>query len=195
MTATTDARLVGLPKNITGIFFSFKNNQISKIYIIGLFAADTLQEVKPTRNQSNTIPTLSPQFRNNGSANLLLASSEQNHHKLQQLRSSKVETQQYYSTNGNNGATIDSSNDSRLTKDRLRNGFRPSTLRRQKVPVTTATALRDSAYRDSKDFSPRQSFNPSPASVRLKSEINQINSRLKIHGDLGKNSRLQHNQV
>jgi hypothetical protein len=151
----------------------------------GVFAGNTLQEVKPGRNQLTTVPA---SFRNNASANLLLASSDQTQHRLQQSRLPKTETDQYHPTDG-------ITNDPYSAKDRLRNGFRPSTLRRQKLRLATGTTPQDNNSHDSRDFSSRQSCNQSPASARLKSEIDHINSRLKIYRDLGKNSRLQHNQV
>src|SRR5689334_3633187 len=69
MTTTTATITTGLPKNKTG-----------------LFAGDTLREVKSIRNQSHTKGMLSAQHHQNASTNLLLASSEQSHHQFQQRR-------------------------------------------------------------------------------------------------------------
>jgi len=164
MTATT---ITGLPKNKTGIF-----------------AGDTLKEVKPTRNQLNIISTLSSQHRPATSINLLLTSIGQN-------RLSRNGTQPHSLTDGNTSITSDSCS---ITNG-IRNGFRPSTVRRQKSRIRTAMINRDNTYRDLKDIPVKQSVTPSPASARLKSEIDQINSQLKIYGDLNKILQLQHTRV
>ncbi|CAF0925039.1 unnamed protein product [Rotaria sordida] len=181
MTTTTtnksDTRFPGLPKNKTG-----------------LFAADTIHEVKSTRNHLITVPALSPQFRNNASTSVLLASSEQNHHQLQQYRSSANEIQQYYPLDGNNATTIDCSNDSRLTVNGVRNGFRPSTVRHQKLRLTTATAQRNNIYNDNKDSPPKTPFIQSHASAKLKSEIDHISSKLRKHGESSASFRFQNNR-
>jgi len=164
MTATT---IQALPKNKTGIF-----------------AGDTLQEVKPTRNQLNIVSKLSSQHRPGGSINLLLTAIDQN-------RLSRNGTQPYYITDGNTSSASDSCS----TTKGLRNGFHPSTVRRQKSRIRTVMTHRDNIYRDLKDIPVKQSITPSPASARLKSEIDQINSQLKIYGDLNKILRLQHTRV
>jgi hypothetical protein len=164
MTATT---ITSVPKNKTG-----------------LFAGDTLQEAKPTRNQSNIGPGSSSQSRHTGPVNLLLTPSEQS-------RLSKNGIQPYYSIDRNSSAT----NDSYVTANSTRNGFRPSTIRRQKSRLTTAMIHRDNNDRDLKDSPSKQSFTPSIASARLKSEIDQLNRQLKIYGDLNKILRIQQNRV
>ncbi|CAF2356874.1 unnamed protein product [Rotaria sp. Silwood2] len=181
MTTTTtnksDTRFLGLPKNKTG-----------------LFAADTIHEVKSTRNHLINVPALSPQFRNNASTSVLFASAEQNHHQLQQYRSSTNEIQQYYPLDGNNASTIDSSNDSRLTMNGIRNGFRPSTVRHQKYRLTTATAQRNNIQYENKDSPPKSAFVQSHASAKLKSEIDHLNNKLRKHGESSASFRYQNNR-
>lgn len=144
----------------------------------GIFAGDTLQEAKSIRNQ----PT---QHRHPGSGNLLLISNEQNCLSRNGIPS-------YYPTDGNSSTT----NNSSLAANGIRNGFRPSTVRRQKARVTTAMKNRDNSARDLKDISTGpQSFTPSPASARLKSEIDQLNNQLKTYGDLNKILPLQNTRV
>jgi hypothetical protein len=193
-TKTDTTRFLGLPKNKTGFFFFFFFESFKNLYI-GLFAADTIHEVKPTRHHLITVPALSPQFRTNGSTNVLLASSEQNHHQLQQYHSSKNEIQQYYPLDSDNAAAIDSSNDSRLTLNGIRNGFRPSTVRHQKLRLTTATAQRNNNHQEIREPSAKQSFVQSHASVKLRSEIDHIRSKLKRQEDLNKTLRLQNSRV
>jgi hypothetical protein len=163
MTATTTTTTIGLPKNKTG-----------------LFAADTLQEVKAIRTQPIAVPILPTQYRHSGSANL-----------SEHTRSSKNESHHSHSVDRNHG-TI---NESHLSINGIRDGFRPSTIRRQKLRIATAMTHRDSNYRDLKDSPPKQPFTPSPASARLRSEIDQINSRLKIRRDLNKLLQSQNNRV
>lgn len=143
----------------------------------GLFAGNTLQEIHPARNQSNIIPALPPQNRPGAPANLLLTSGEQS-------RLARNESQSNYSINENSGTT-----------NGVRNGFRPSTVRRQKSRVTTAMTHRANTCRDLKEDSSKQSFISSPGSARLKSEIEQLNTRLKVYGDLNKILGLQHARV
>ncbi|CAM4745105.1 unnamed protein product [Rotaria magnacalcarata] len=169
-----DTRFLGLPKNRTG-----------------LFAADTIHEVKSNRNPYINVPLLSPQFRHNTSANVLLASAEQNLHQLQQYRSSSNEIQQYYPLDGAYYNNVDSSNDSRLTLSGIRNGFRPSTVRHQKSRLSTATPQRNSAHREHQESLPKSAIMQAHASAKLKSEIDHINSKLKRHEDSTKHFRAQ----
>lgn len=163
---------------------------------IGLFAADTIHEVKPTRNQSITVPPLSPQFRHNTSTNLLLASSEQNHHQLQQYRLSNNEIQQYYPIDKSQGSVIDSSNDSRLTSSGIRNGFRPSTVRHPKLRSTTVTTQRMKNYHENKELPPKSAIAQTHASAKLRSEIGQINNKLIKHNKQpSKSFHLQNSRV
>jgi hypothetical protein len=131
----------------------------------GIFAADTLQEVKTARNQTITGSTLPPQYR-------ILGSS-----KNEIKRSCSI-------------------NESDPTKDTIRNGFRPSAIRRQKSShVTTPMINRENSSRDLKDVSSKRPFTSSPASASLKSEIDQLNSQLKTYGDANKILRQQNNRV
>jgi hypothetical protein len=164
MTGTT---ITNLPKNKTRIF-----------------AGDTLQQAKSTRNEPNIVAVISPRHRSNSSINLLLTSIEQN-------RLSKHGLQPCYSMDGHSSTT----NKSGLTTNGIQNGFRPSTIRRQKSRITSAMAYRDNSYQDLKDISSRETFVPSVASARLKSEIDLLNSKLKVYGDLNKILRLQNTRV
>ncbi len=131
----------------------------------GLFAADTLQEVKIARNQSITGSTLPPQYRVLGSSRSDVKRSD----------------------------TIDENDP---TKDKVRNGFRPSAIRRQKsLHVTTPMTNRENSSRDLKDVSQKRSFTSSPASATLKSEIDQLNSQLRSYGDVNKILRHQNTRV
>ena len=76
-----------------------------------------------------------------------------------------------------------------------RNAFPPSTVRRHKLRMTTMTTQRENNKHDSRDQSSKQSFYSSPASARLKAEIDHIQSKLKIHHDLNKTSLLTPKQV
>lgn len=143
-----------------------------------------------------TIPALPTQFRHNISTNLLLASCEQNQHQLQQYRLSKNEIQQYYPIDKNYGSNNDSANDSRSTLNGIRNGFRPSTLRHQKLRLTTASTQRTNNSYENKDSSQKSSFVPSHASVKLKSEIDQISNKLTKHNkESSKSLRFQNSRV
>lgn len=154
MTATTTT---GLPKNKTGIF-----------------AGDTLQEVKSIRNQ-----TIQP--RHGTLANLSLTLNDPN-------RLGKNLFQSQYPNDQTSTITNESHS--------IRNGFRPSTIRRQKSRVTTAMKNRDNNSYESKDLSIRQqNISSSPASARLKSEIDQLNSQLKNYRDLNKILRIQNTRV
>ncbi len=149
MTTTTTT---ALPKNKTG-----------------LFAGDTLQEVKLIRPQSSSVPV----HRQTGTATLLSSS-------IEQMRMSRDGAQSYNPNEPVKG---------------IRNGFRPSVIRRQKSRVKTAMTQQDNHYRDLKEILSKDIIPSSPASARLKSEIDQLNSQLKIYGDLNKLLRVQNNQV
>jgi hypothetical protein len=136
----------------------------------GLFAGDTLQEVKLIRTQPSTLSA----YRQADSVNSLLASTEQN-------RMSRNAVQTYHP-------------DAADMKG-IRNGFRPSVIRHQKSRVKTAITHHEKHYRDLKDILSKDIIPSSPASARLKSEIDQLNSQLKIYGDLNKRLRLQNNSV
>ncbi len=135
----------------------------------GLYAGDTLQEVKVPRSHGSGIPVL----RQAGTANGLLAPVEQD-------RMSK-----------NAGPSSHSDADSKG----IRNGFRPSVIRRQKARVKTAMTHHENRYRDLNDLLSNDILPSSPASARLKAEIDQLNSQLKIYGDLKKLLRVQNNPV
>ena len=153
---------------------------------LGLFAADTLRDVKPTRQALISVPALSPQYRANGSKNLLLATAEQNHHQLQQYILSSHEIQQYYPLHASSATAVDTANYSRPTTAGIRNGFRPSAVRRQNMRLMTASAQRSGQLDEMKETSAKQPFVPSHASARLRSEIEQISNQLKRHGDSAK---------
>jgi len=150
----------------------------------GLFVADALKEAKSEEDRLITVPILPPQNRNIRSAHLLLALSEQKHHRAQQSRLSKHELQQDHPVNQSIDTTI-----------RIGNAFRPSTVRRQKLRRITNMTHRNDNYQDLKDLPSKQPFATSPASARLKSEIDHISSKLKLHDDANKGSRFQQNQV
>jgi hypothetical protein len=78
---------------------------------------------------------------------------------------------------------VDSSNDSRLTINGIRNGFRPSTVRHPNYRLTTATTQRHTNHHENKDSPPKSAFSQSRASAKLKSEIDHINNQLKRHGE------------
>jgi hypothetical protein len=160
MTTTIATTTIGLPKNKTG-----------------LFAADTLQEVKPAKNPPVTVPTLSSHHRHVGSSNT-----------SEHTRSSKHGSS--YHSDRNNGIM---NNETYLSINGIRDGFRPSLVRRQKFRIATAMARHDNNDQNLKDSSLKRTFPPSPASARLRSEIDQINSRLKIHRDLQKLLQSQNN--
>ena len=144
MTTTTTSTL---PKNKTGIF-----------------AGDTLQDIRSIRNNSQTFQ------RCTGSANVTVVSAEQN--RLFR-RAVLFERTNPPVTNG------------------VRNAFPPSTVRRHKTRLSTAMI-----NRDSKDHvAPREPLTPSMGSARLKAEINQLNTQLKVYGDLNKILHLQANRV
>lgn len=189
-----ETRFLGLPKNRTGLF---KNNplQTNICFSSGLFAADTIHEVKPTRNHLVNVPALSPQFRQNGTVNVLLASAEQNRHQLQQYRLSNQEIQQYYLNEENPGTKVDSSNDSRWTNNGIRNGFRPSTVRHYRTRLNTGASQRSNQPVETRDSSAKSTFIQSPASVKLRSEINHINNKLLTKRNSTKSLRMQNNQV
>lgn len=168
----------------TNIFFSS-----------GLFAADTIHEVKPTRNHLVNVPALSPQFRQNGTVNVLFASAEQNRHQLQQYQLSNQEIQQYYGNDDNLSAKVDSSNDSRWTSNGIRNGFRPSTIRHQRMRLNTAASQRTNQPMEARDTSAKSIFPQTPASAKLRSEINHIHNKLLTKRNSTKSLRLQNNQV
>ena len=119
----------------------------------GLFAADTLRDVKPNRQHLNNVPTLSPQYRANNSTNFLLASSEQNHHQIQQYLLSSHEIQQYYPLDNTSAMLIDTSNSSRMTTSGIRDGFRPSTVRHPSFRLMTATTQRNPRSFESRETS------------------------------------------
>ena len=169
MTATT---IAGIPRNKTG-----------------LFAADTLQEAKSIRNQSNAPSTSSNPSPHTASSKLLLLSSEQNDCQ-RQYRPSKSELQQYFHMDRNNSTRINVRNENWSVTGSVRNGFRPSTVRRRKLSATNSAT-----HRDFKDSNTKLSFTSSATSAKLKSEIDLINSKLRLHGDLNKSVRSQYNRV
>lgn len=178
MTATTATTTLSLPRNKTG-----------------LFAADTLQEVKSTRSQpttttaTTTTVTVSRPSRNAGLNNLLLATYDQSA-QTQQYRLPKNEIHQYHQVARSSSVQGDTLQDSHLTRNGIRNGFRPSPVRRQKLHTTNSLT-----HRDFKDSSSKQPLTPSQGSSKLKSEIDQINSKLKLHGDFSKIVRMPHYRV
>lgn len=153
-TTTTVTTATNLPKNQTGVY-----------------AGNSLQEIKPIRTQINGIPIASLQHRSAGSGNLL---GEQN-------RLFKSAFQSYYPYATTHG---------------VRNGFRPSTVRHQKARVSTTITPRENYPRESRENSSKDLVIPTtPSSARLKSEIDQLNSQLKIYGDLNRILRLQNERV
>lgn len=135
----------------------------------GVYAGNSLQEIKPIRTQINGIPISALQQRSTG--NQL---AEQN-------RLMKNAFQSYYAYGTSNG---------------VRNGFRPSIVRRQKQRVQTAITPCESARRESREYSSKDLLLPTtPSSARLKSEIDQLNSQLKVYGDLNRILRLQNERV
>ncbi|CAF2603833.1 unnamed protein product [Rotaria sp. Silwood2] len=159
MTATTTTTTVSLPKNTTG-----------------LFAGDTIKEVKSIRNQPIII---SRQSRHTSSTNQLSITSEQKKSKIQQ----------HYPIDRINAFKNDTTNNFFLSKNVTRTGFRPSPIRHQKLYETNS-----STQRDLKDSSSKQPFNPSHTSNKLKSEIDHLNRKLTTHGDLNKLLRSQQNR-
>ncbi|CAF3568724.1 unnamed protein product [Rotaria sp. Silwood1] len=152
MTATTTTTIVNLPKNKTG-----------------LFAGDTIQEVKSLKSQPII---MSRQSRHTNSTNQLSIPSEQR-------KISKI--QQYYRIDRINALKNDTTNNLLLSKNILRTGFRPSPIRHQKLHETNSS-------------SSKQPFSPSHTSTKLKSEIDHLNNKLKLHGDLNKLLRTQQNR-
>ncbi|CAF0889930.1 unnamed protein product [Adineta ricciae] len=146
----------------------------------GLYAAPALVE--------NQAPALAKTTHNRPTrpAKLLLALSEQKHHHSEQSRLSKQEFIQHYATDENQDATTSAQS----ARSVLRNGFRPSPIRRQKQRGATTVSHRDI----SQELSPRQTFTRSPGSARLKSEIEHITSKIKLHEDSARTSRLQQNR-
>ena len=132
-----------------------------------IFAGNTLEAV---RNQKNVIPPLSHQYRQGDSANL----------PAEQDRLARNGSQPYYS---------------HPTAMGTRNGFRPSAIRRPKSRISATMTPGDNSYRDSRENSSKDLFVTTLSSARLKSEINQLNSQLKIYGDLNRILRLQNERV
>lgn len=129
----------------------------------GIFAGDTLQDIRTSRSHSQVFQ------RCTGSANVTVVSVEQN--RLLR-RAVPFERTNQPTTNG------------------VRNGFRPSTIRRHKSRLTTAMV-----NRDSKDLIvSKEPLTPSMGSARLKSEIDQLNSQLQVYGDLNKILHTQANR-
>lgn len=145
MTATTTT---ALPKNQTGVY-----------------AGNSLEEIKPVRAQINGIPISSLQQRSGASVK----------HLMEQNRLVKNALQAYYPY---------------VTTRGVRNGFRPSIVRHQKSRLSTTISPRESRENSSKDLYPS-----TPTSARLKSEIDQLNSQLKIYGDLNRILRSQNERV
>ncbi|CAF0833917.1 unnamed protein product [Adineta ricciae] len=146
----------------------------------GIFAAPALVE--------NPVPAPVKTTHNRPSrpAKLLLALSEQRHHHTEQSRLSKQEFIQHYATDENQDATTSTQS----ARSVLRNGFRPSPIRRQKQRGIITVSHRDV----SQELSPRQTYTQSPGSARLKSEIEHITSKIKLHEDSARTSRLQQNR-
>ena len=109
---------------------------------------------------------------------------EQNYSKLQRCRSSRKEIQEYYRLDQNNRIK------NGLCFDEQRDCFRPLPIRHHKSHSTNSLT-----HRDSTDTASKRSITPSSASARLKSEIDQISSKLKLYGDLGEIVSNQCNQV
>ncbi|CAF3376025.1 unnamed protein product [Rotaria socialis] len=158
MTTTTATPVVSLPKNKTGSF-----------------AGDTLQETKSIK--SLTISLLR-QSRNVGSTTLSLVPTEKSRGKIQQ----------YYKIDEINTMKKEGKSNVSINKDVIRNGFRPSPIRRQKLYDTNSTT-----HRDLKASSPKQSLIPSQTSNKLRSDMNQSNRKLKGQADLNKIWRGQQN--
>ncbi|CAF1420408.1 unnamed protein product [Rotaria magnacalcarata] len=158
MTTTIATPIVSLPKNKTGAF-----------------AGDTLQEIKSIK--SLTI-SLSRKSRNADSTTLLLVPTEKSRGKIQQ----------YYTADEKNAMKKEEKSNVSINKDAIRNGFRPSPIRRQKVYDTNSTT-----HRDLKVSSPKQSLIPSQTSNKLRSEMNQSNRKSKGQADLNKILRGQQN--
>lgn len=197
----SDMRFLGLPKNRTGLsffYFSMFRSIFNRSSSLGIFAANTVHEVKPARSVLQTVPALSPQFRQMGSTNYFFATAEQNHHQLQQYRLSKNEIQQYYPAHKQPITTVDSSNDSRSTSTGIRNGFRPSNVRHQKLRLTSTTPSQRSSAQstaETKDLPPKSPFIPSRASARLRSEIDHLNMKIIKNRLSSKSLRFQTNRV
>jgi hypothetical protein len=176
-TTTTDGRLADIPKNRTGRSVSRMSRKRTTPCFSGLFAGETLQEVKPRRNQLNSMSTLSPRHRQLSTSNLISAS----------LHSRSVHRK--------SDGTIASENSTRSTSESVRNAFPPSPIRRQKSRMASVNASKENLSQDSRDLSSKQSFYTSPASARLRSEIEHIQSKLKLHGELNKMLAAQQKQV
>lgn len=174
MTATTATTIPSFPRNRTG-----------------LFAADGLQDAKgAAKNQAAVSATLPRPSRNSNSINLLIPLSDHNTAPVQPYRLPRNDTQLSSRTNRNSDSRTEASNESYVTMSTMRTSFRPSPLRRQKLHVTTSLT-----QRDLKETIPKQPFVSSQASSKLKSEIEQINSKLKLHGELNKLLRLPPTRV
>ncbi|CAF1141667.1 unnamed protein product [Adineta steineri] len=147
----------------------------------GLFAANSIHDIKSSRNHLMTGATISSRFRNNSLSSLLFPPTEQ-----------KQEIEQYDPIDENNSSNLNSSNNSQLTLNVRRNGFPPATILHQKIrlPMTTTTC-----QSTEKKFLPSKSTNtPSHASARLKSEIDYLRNKLQKHEQSSKSFRFRDNR-
>ncbi|CAF1086162.1 unnamed protein product [Adineta steineri] len=142
----------------------------------GVYGAPSRTQSKSPENKSTVVSKSPSQNRTIHSAKLLLALSEQKHHYLQQALSSSQELSQYQTVDGNNHTITDSHSNI----DVMRNGFRPSIVRRQKQHIINTMNHRDNQYQNLQDLSIKQSFTPSVGSARLKSEIEHLSSKIKL---------------
>lgn len=174
-TATATTTTTDLPRNRTGrsVFRTWSEKNES-VCFSGIFAGETLQEVKPMKHQLSNVSTLSPRHRQISTSNLISAS----------LHSRPVHRQ--------SDGTIGSETSSRSTSESVRNAFPPSPIRRQKSRMAVVNASKDNLAQDPPA---KQTFHTSPASARLRSEIEHIQSKLKLHGELNKMLALQQKQV
>lgn len=127
--------------------------------------------------------------------NILLASAEQNRHQLQQYNLSSKEIQQFYIQDENLGTKIDSSNDSRVTNNGIRNGFRPWPVRQQRMRLNTAASQRSNQSFETRDATSKSTLVQPPASAKFRSEIVHLNQKLLKKRNSNKSLRLQTNQV
>lgn len=144
----------------------------------GVFAGDTLHETKSVKTQ--TIISSRQSHNSNNSNNLLIVASDQTRTKIQQ----------YYRIDQINSMKKEEKDNNYSPKDGIRTGFRPSPIRRQKIHETNSTT-----HRDLKASSPKQSISTSHNSQKLRSEINQINTKLRVHADINRILRGQQSSV
>ena len=152
-TAQTNANVVAMPKNRTG-----------------LFAAERINQPGPRRH--HPIKASSHSF---------VISPEQHH-------SSAGGTRQ-------NSPLSSAKSRSPLINESLQKGFPPSVVRHHRLRLASARAQRSDTFHSTGESVPKPAFVQSHATVRLRSEIDQINSKLKHYDDLYRNSRIRSAQV